>query len=113
MASSQQQPATGYRTADGGDNNQHLLIVDDDPELLRFLMEELDGAGHQCIGCDNGQDALLRWDEAWWTQQIFEVPASPTVQLQCRTLCPLLPNASRCQHSGPVQRDTARIVDAG
>ena len=38
-----------------------LLIVDDDPELLRFLMEELSGAGHQCIGCDNGQDALLRW----------------------------------------------------
>ena len=38
-----------------------LLIVDDDPELLRFLLEELDGAGHQCIGCDNGQDALLRW----------------------------------------------------
>ena len=38
-----------------------LLIVDDDPELLRFLLEELSGAGHQCIGCDNGQDALLRW----------------------------------------------------
>ena len=38
-----------------------LLIVDDDPELLRFLIEELSGAGHQCSGCDNGQDALLRW----------------------------------------------------
>ena len=38
-----------------------LLIVDDDPELLRFVIEELSGAGHQCIGCDNGQDALLRW----------------------------------------------------
>ena len=38
-----------------------LLIVDDDPELLRFLIDELGGAGHQCIGCDNGQDALLRW----------------------------------------------------
>ena len=36
-----------------------LLIVDDDPELLRFLMEELSGVGHHCIGCDNGQDALL------------------------------------------------------
>jgi two-component system response regulator MprA len=36
-----------------------LLIVDDDPELLRFLIDELSGAGHQCIGCDNGQDALL------------------------------------------------------
>ena len=36
-----------------------LLIVDDDPELLRFLMEELSEAGHQCSGCDNGQDALL------------------------------------------------------
>ena len=38
-----------------------LLIVDDDPELLQFLIDELGGAGHQCIGCDNGQDALLRW----------------------------------------------------
>ena len=37
-----------------------LLIVDDDPELLRFLMDELGEAGHQCSGCDNGQDALLR-----------------------------------------------------
>ena len=38
-----------------------VLVVDDDPELLRFLIEELSGAGHQCVGCDNGQDALLRW----------------------------------------------------
>tara|TARA_B100000674_G_scaffold393814_1_gene338028 strand:+ start:420 stop:1133 length:714 start_codon:yes stop_codon:yes gene_type:complete len=38
-----------------------LLIVDDDPELLRFLIDELGSAGHQCIGCDNGQDALLCW----------------------------------------------------
>ena len=37
-----------------------LLIVDDDPELLGFLMEELTSAGHQCIGCDNGQDALVK-----------------------------------------------------
>ena len=45
-----------------------LLIVDDDPELLRFLIEELGGAGHQCFGCDNGQDALLRW-----RQESFEL----------------------------------------
>ena len=38
-----------------------VLVVDDDPELLRFLIEELSGAGHQCVGCNNGQDALLRW----------------------------------------------------
>ena len=38
---------------------RRLLIVDDDPELLRFLIDELSGAGHQCIGCNNGQDALL------------------------------------------------------
>ncbi len=37
-----------------------LLIVDDDPELLRFLIDELSGAGHHCIGCDNGQDALVK-----------------------------------------------------
>ena len=39
---------------------ERLLIVDDDPELLRFLVEELGSAGYQCTGCDNGQDALLR-----------------------------------------------------
>ena len=37
-----------------------LLIVDDDPELLRFLVDELGDAGYCCSGCDNGQDALLR-----------------------------------------------------
>ena len=43
-----------------GDVGNRLLIVDDDPELLAFLVEELGGAGHQCIGCDNGQDALVK-----------------------------------------------------
>ena len=44
-----------------GKEPSRLLIVDDDPELLRFLVEEFSGTGHQCIGCDNGQDALLHW----------------------------------------------------
>ena len=42
------------------DTVSRLLIVDDDPELLRFLLDELGEAGHHCSGCDNGQDALLR-----------------------------------------------------
>ena len=42
------------------DETNRLLIVDDDPELLRFLVEELSDAGHQCSGCDNGQEALLK-----------------------------------------------------
>ena len=37
-----------------------LLIVDDDPELLKFLVDELSAAGYHCTGCSNGQDALLR-----------------------------------------------------
>ena len=37
-----------------------LLIVDDDPELLTFLVDELSAAGYHCTGCSNGQDALLR-----------------------------------------------------
>ena len=56
-----------------------LLIVDDDPELLRFLIDELGSAGHQCIGCDNGQDALLRWRQEQfdlvvldWTLPLFD-----------------------------------------
>lgn len=41
------------------DQPQRLVIVDDDPELLQFLMEELKGAGYDCSGFDNGQQALL------------------------------------------------------
>ena len=37
-----------------------LLIVDDDPELLQFLIDELSQAGLNCCGYDNGQDALLQ-----------------------------------------------------
>ena len=44
-----------------GKEPSRLLIVDDDPELLRFLVEEFSGTGHKCIGCDNGQEALLHW----------------------------------------------------
>ncbi len=36
-----------------------LLIVDDDPELLKILTESLEKEGHKCISCDNGQDALV------------------------------------------------------
>ncbi len=37
-----------------------LLLVDDDPELLEFLLDELQGAGHSCTGVICGQDALVR-----------------------------------------------------
>ncbi|MAX88750.1 MAG: hypothetical protein CMO00_03870 [Synechococcus sp. SAT82] len=43
-----------------GDVGNRLLIVDDDPELLAFLVEELQLQGHDCTGCDNGQDALVK-----------------------------------------------------
>lgn len=36
-----------------------LLLVDDDPELLQLLFDELQGAGHRCVGVNNGQDALM------------------------------------------------------
>ena len=42
------------------DEGARLLIVDDDPELLRFLVQDLADVGYQASGCDNGQDALLR-----------------------------------------------------
>ena len=64
-----------------------LLIVDDDPELLRFLMEELSGSGHQCIGCDNGQDALLRWRQEQFDLVVLDwtLPDFSGVEL-CRRL---------------------------
>jgi two-component system response regulator MprA len=36
-----------------------LLLVDDDPDLLQLLFDELQGAGHRCVGVNNGQDALM------------------------------------------------------
>ena len=64
-----------------------LLIVDDDPELLRFLMDELSGAGYQCIGCDNGQDALLRWRQEQFDLVVLDwtLPDFSGVEL-CRRL---------------------------
>ena len=64
-----------------------LLIVDDDPELLRFLMEELSAAGHQCFGCDNGQDALLRWRQESFDLVVLDwtLPDFSGVEL-CRRL---------------------------
>ena len=37
-----------------------LLLVDDDPALLQFLSEEMEGAGHACVAVATGQDALLQ-----------------------------------------------------
>ena len=37
-----------------------LLLVDDDPELLQFLLDELQGAGHSCTGVNSGQEALMQ-----------------------------------------------------
>ena len=64
-----------------------LLIVDDDPELLRFLIDELRSAGHQCIGCDNGQDALLRWRQEQFDLVVLDwtLPDFSGVEL-CRRL---------------------------
>ena len=42
------------------DQPRRLLIVDDDPELLQFLLDEFSNAGHRCSACDNGQDALMK-----------------------------------------------------
>ena len=42
------------------DATAQLLLVDDDPELLQFLREELEGAGHGCVAVACGQEALLQ-----------------------------------------------------
>ncbi len=36
-----------------------LLLVDDDPDLLQFLMDELEVSGHCCTGVNSGQEALV------------------------------------------------------
>ena len=79
-----------------------LLIVDDDPELLRFLIDELSGAGHQCIGCDNGQDALLRWRQEQFDLVVLDwtLPDFSGVEL-CRRL-------RRSGNTTPVLMITAR-----
>ena len=68
-------------------NPSRLLIVDDDPELLRFLVDELSATGHQCIGCDNGQDALLRWRQESFDLVVLDwtLPDFSGVEL-CRRL---------------------------
>ena len=40
-------------------SNCRVLIVDDDPELLRFLLEELSQQGLECEGASSGGDALM------------------------------------------------------
>ena len=41
------------------DQPDRLLIVDDDPELLKLLIDTLQQAGHQCTPAADGQQALL------------------------------------------------------
>ena len=41
------------------DQQSRLLIVDDDPELLQFLLDEMRSADFHCTGFNNGQEALL------------------------------------------------------
>ena len=50
-------------------------------------MEELSAAGHQCIGCDNGQDALLRWRQERFDLVVLDwtLPDFSGVEL-CRRL---------------------------
>ena len=35
-----------------------LLVVDDDPELLRFLLEEFSNKNTECVATNCGSDAL-------------------------------------------------------
>ena len=67
--------------------DHRLLIVDDDPELLRFLLEELSGAGHHCTGCDNGQDALVKLRQETFDLAVLDwtLPDFTGVEL-CRRL---------------------------
>ncbi len=40
-----------------------ILIVDDDPNILRLYKEELEEEGYQVITASNGQEAIERFDK--------------------------------------------------
>ena len=82
--------------------DHRLLIVDDDPELLRFLLEELRGADHHCTGCDNGQDALVKLRQETFDLAVLDwtLPDFSGVEL-CRRL-------RRSGNTTPVLMLTAR-----
>src|SRR5690242_6535914 len=35
-----------------------ILVVDDEPGMLRVSLRALEGAGHVVVGCENGREAL-------------------------------------------------------
>ena len=39
-------------------SRQTILVVDDEPQILRLLGHALDGAGYACVTADGGQKAL-------------------------------------------------------
>jgi signal transduction histidine kinase/CheY-like chemotaxis protein len=41
-----------------------IMVVDDDPDVLRFLVNALEESGHQVTACTEAQGALQRLDEA-------------------------------------------------
>lgn len=54
-------------------SRQHqLLIVDDDPELRRFLAGELEAEGYATSEAANGQNALVKIRESPWDLVILD-----------------------------------------
>ncbi|MGC6482734.1 MAG: response regulator transcription factor [Synechococcus sp.] len=70
-----------------GDVTAQLLLVDDDLELLRFLREELEEAGHVCMAVSCGQEALLHLRQQAFALVVldWELPDFNGVEI-CRRL---------------------------
>ncbi|MET0658857.1 MAG: ATP-binding protein, partial [Steroidobacteraceae bacterium] len=58
-------------TADAVPTNLHILIVDDDPVLLRSLRDTLEGDGHTVVAANGGREGIERFRAACNSGQTF------------------------------------------
>lgn len=71
----------------GASVTERLLVVDDDPDLLAFLLDDLEGEGWCCQGVLNGQEALVKLRQASFALVVLDwgLPDFDGVEI-CRRL---------------------------
>jgi PAS domain S-box-containing protein len=66
-------PSTPAPSADPVPKNLRILVVDDDPLLLKSLYDTLMGDGHTIVTADGGQQGIDAFAAALATQETFDV----------------------------------------